>query len=231
MLVFGPLKSGKSTLMNALAGAYVSEVTSLPAYPCLVFVAAGPRREYVVTRHDGERATWTDVREFARHVDAAHAELAAALRAAEEQGVAFEPQQHFPRAIRRIDVHVPDSELASTGAVLVDTPGLYTRMRFGYDRMTREFRDAAACAVYVVRTDTLFLEQAFAEFHRLLDLFSRVFLVINVDSRKRDVSPDGKLVPSLEQSHPERVVEAIFKHYESRPFGPLPNERELMLNL
>ena len=30
---------------------------------------------------------------------------------------------------------------------------------------------------------------------------------------------------------PERVVEAIFKHYEARPFGPLPNERELMLNL
>ena len=30
---------------------------------------------------------------------------------------------------------------------------------------------------------------------------------------------------------PERVVEAIFKHYEARPFGPLPNERELLLNL
>lgn len=30
---------------------------------------------------------------------------------------------------------------------------------------------------------------------------------------------------------PELVVEAIFKHYEARPFGPLPNERELMLNL
>lgn len=30
---------------------------------------------------------------------------------------------------------------------------------------------------------------------------------------------------------PEKVVEAIFKHYESRPFGPLPNERELLLNL
>ena len=30
---------------------------------------------------------------------------------------------------------------------------------------------------------------------------------------------------------PEQVVEAIFKHYESRPFGPLPNEHELMLNL
>ncbi len=30
---------------------------------------------------------------------------------------------------------------------------------------------------------------------------------------------------------PAQVVEAIFKHYEARPFSPLPNERELMLNL
>ena len=30
---------------------------------------------------------------------------------------------------------------------------------------------------------------------------------------------------------PARVVEAIFKHYEARPFAPLPNEREMMLNL
>ena len=30
---------------------------------------------------------------------------------------------------------------------------------------------------------------------------------------------------------PEDVVAAIFKHYESRPFAPLPSEREMMLNL
>ena len=30
---------------------------------------------------------------------------------------------------------------------------------------------------------------------------------------------------------PEDVVEAIFKHYESRGFGPLPCEREMLLNL
>ena len=30
---------------------------------------------------------------------------------------------------------------------------------------------------------------------------------------------------------PQAVVEAIFKHYEARPFGPLPSEREMMLNL
>jgi hypothetical protein len=30
---------------------------------------------------------------------------------------------------------------------------------------------------------------------------------------------------------PEEVVEAIFKHYEARGFLPLPEEREMMLNL
>ncbi len=30
---------------------------------------------------------------------------------------------------------------------------------------------------------------------------------------------------------PKQIVEAIFKHYEARPFGPLPNEHEMMLNL
>ena len=40
---------------------------------------------------------------------------------------------------------------------------------------------------------------------------------------------DINLIQLIDQ--PEQVVEAIFKHYESRPFGPLPNEREMMLNL
>ena len=40
---------------------------------------------------------------------------------------------------------------------------------------------------------------------------------------------DIKLIQLIDE--PEQVVEAIFKHYEARPFGPLPNERELMLNL
>ena len=30
---------------------------------------------------------------------------------------------------------------------------------------------------------------------------------------------------------PAKVVEAIFKHYEGRPFGPLPSEHEMLLNL
>ena len=40
---------------------------------------------------------------------------------------------------------------------------------------------------------------------------------------------DIELIQLIDE--PEQVVEAIFKHYEARPFGPLPSERELMLNL
>jgi predicted Rossmann-fold nucleotide-binding protein len=30
---------------------------------------------------------------------------------------------------------------------------------------------------------------------------------------------------------PQAVVDAIFKHYETRGFAPLPHEREMLLNL
>ena len=63
VLIFGPLKSGKSTLMNAIAAAYVSEVSSLPAYPCLVFVRAGEERSYTATSYDGAQRTFAAGRE------------------------------------------------------------------------------------------------------------------------------------------------------------------------
>jgi len=47
---------------------------------------------------------------------------------------------------------------------------------------------------------------------------------------ERMVDPeDIQLIQLIDE--PGQVVEAIFKHYEARPFAPLPNERELMLNL
>jgi hypothetical protein len=229
VLIFGPLKSGKSTLMNAIAGTWVSEVSSLPAYPCLVFVRGGGAHEYVATRYDGKVQTFSDAPALQRHIEQAHGALAAAIRDAEQRGTPFDPQEHFPQAIRRVDVVVPSQELATTGAVLVDTPGLYTRMRFGYDRMTRDFRDAAACAIFVVKSDTLFLEQVFAEFQQLLDLFSRIFLVVNVDAQKRDVTPDGRLVPSLEQSRPEAVLTAFEELAMPQPLQQAANDGRLRL--
>jgi len=209
LLIFGPLKSGKSTLMNAISGAYVSEVTSLPGYPCLVFVQDSNSPRYSVTRYNGRETIFASGLELKGVVEDAHTVLAEQIRAREECGESFEPGTDFPEAIRRVDIKVPVPALGESAMILVDTPGLYSRMNFGYDVLTREFRDGAACAVFVVKTDNLFLEQVFAEFNQLLGIFSRIFIVVNVDTGKRDLAPDGSLRPSAESENPARVLEAF----------------------
>jgi GTPase SAR1 family protein len=209
VLIFGPLKSGKSTLMNAICTKYVSEVTSLPAYPCLVQVAHADQTRYQVTHYNSDVETYSDQALLHEALEASHRELVATIRRVEAGGEEFEPHRHAPFAIARIEIRAPAGDLAHSGAVLVDTPGLYTRMKFGYDRMTRDFRDAAACAIFVVKTDNLFLDQVFDEFEELLELFSRIFLIVNLDASKRDLQPDGSLRPSIEHEDPQAVVRAF----------------------
>lgn len=209
LVIFGPLKSGKSTLMNAISGAYVSEVTSLPAYPCLVYVHEGETTGFTTTAFNGDCKEYPNHEALHDSLEAAHQALAERLRAADATGTPFNPAQDFTDAIRRIDFTMPAPYLRESGTILVDTPGLYTRMKYNYGQLTRDFRDTAACAVFVVKTDNLFFEQVFEEFADLLDIFSRVFLVVNIDSSKQDLGADGKLRPSLEQRDPKRIVEAF----------------------
>ena len=107
VLVFGPLKSGKSTLMNALAATYVSEVTALPAYPCMVYVSHAPTSSFEITRYDGTSEVLRDSAALQELVDTAHVDLARELAEADERGETFDPAVHFPRALRQIDVHLP----------------------------------------------------------------------------------------------------------------------------
>ncbi|RMH04901.1 MAG: hypothetical protein D6702_01965 [Planctomycetota bacterium] len=229
LLIFGPLKSGKSTLMNALSAEYVSEVTALPAYPCLVNIRHAAEQEFSLTRYDGSVESVPSLERMREELHRAHAELAERLRQAERAGEDFDPAVHAPRAVRRVELRLPAAELERSGTVLVDTPGLYTRMKFGYDQMTRDFRDSAACAVFVVRTDNLFLEQVFAEFNDLLELFSRIFLVVNLDTSKQDLRPDGSLAPSLEQEDPQRILDAFESLAMSAPLKAALEEGRLRI--
>ncbi len=209
VLLFGPLKSGKSTLMNAISASYVSEVTSLPAYPCMVNLKYGPEPKYSVIRYSGKKETLASPEDLKTLLEQSHRTLSERVRAIEDFGETFDPDVHLPSAIRRVQVELPAENLRESGTVLVDTPGLYSKMKFGYDAMSREFRDSAASAVFVVKTDNLFLEQVFDDFNDLLDQFSRVFVVVNIDAGKRDLSPDGTLSQSLESSDPGAIVKAF----------------------
>ena len=57
-----------------------------------------------------------------------------------------------------------------------------------------------------------------------------------VDWFKETLVGEGMIAPEdldLIQliDEPDEVVEAIFRHYETRGFAPLPGEREMLLNL
>jgi hypothetical protein len=195
--------------MNAISGSYVSEVSSLPAYPCLVYVHEGEERRFATTDFNGEETLYTSPRTLNESVQTAHEELARKIRESDQAGEPFNPAEEYKEAIRRIDFTLPAPYLRESGTILVDTPGLYAKMKYNYGQLTRDFRDTAACAVFVVKTDNLFFERVFEEFADLLDVFSRVFLVVNIDSRKQDLGPDGELVPSLEQENPEKVIKAF----------------------
>ncbi len=209
VLLFGPLKSGKSTLINAISGGYVSEVSSLPAYPCMVYLRYGPEPAYSVIRYSGKREKLTSPEQLHELLTHGHRTLSDRIRAMDELGEEFDPEAHLPSAIRRVFVELPMEQLRESATVLVDTPGLYSKMKFGYDYMTQEFRDSAACALFVVKADNLFLEQVFSDFNDLLDQFSRVFVVVNIDTGKSDLQPDGTLAPSLESRDPGEVVKAF----------------------
>ncbi|MBT8146521.1 MAG: GTPase domain-containing protein [Gammaproteobacteria bacterium] len=209
LLILGPLKSGKSTLMNAISGTYVSEVSSLPAYPALVYVKNGEQPRYQATDYKGETREFVDGKQLCSQIQIEHQRLADALLEVERKEQDFEPTVHYPEAIKRVNVELPAEALASSGTVLIDTPGLYSRMKFGYEQVTREFRNTAACAIFVVKGDNLFFEKVFEEFEDLLKSFNRIFLVANIDKSKQDLQADGSLSTSLESAEPEQVIEAF----------------------
>src|SRR5690554_3334747 len=74
LLIFGPLKSGKSTLMNAISGSYVSEVSSLPAYPALVYVRHGDERTFSATTYAGDKIEFDSSQAMSDRVSRGHEE-------------------------------------------------------------------------------------------------------------------------------------------------------------
>ena len=210
LLIFGPLKSGKSTLMNAISGALCERGHLAPRLPVPRLRAA--RGEEAHFRHALQWAR-IGLRQWRRAQAAciadSHIALAQQIREAEQRQVPFDPTADFPEAIRRIDVKLPVPSLAESSTVLVDTPGLYSRMNFGYDMLTREFRNSAACAVFVVKTDNLFPRAGL----RGVQPVARSLQphLPRHQCRLQQARPPGgwQLRPSAESRDPEQIVEAF----------------------
>jgi len=210
VLVHGLQKAGKSTLIDALAGAWVAPVSALPGLPCSVGVAHAALWSARVTRLDGRQEAFPEPTGLETFLQRARDELLEALRAAREAGRELDPVRDLPRGVRRVDLQRPDEALAGSGVVLVEVPAPRDGVRFD-DGDPGRGGDVVA-AVFVARADHPEPAGLRRELGRLLERHPHVTLVLNLDPSRRDLAPDGALVPCAPCADPAAAVEAFERH-------------------
>ncbi len=219
VFVFGPAKAGKSTLLDALAGACVSEVSILPSYPCVARVRHGAGESTRLLRFDGSSEDLADPAALALVLQRAHHELAARVRATLAAGEAFDPARQLQHAVRRVE-REHAAELLARGALeLVECPPIHAPLFPSYAEMTLGEPDHARAGILVVRANQLCDDAVFDGIEELLAAFERLILVINLDERARELSRAGELAASPEREDPTRLIAAFEELSTSEPLA------------
>lgn len=209
VFVFGPPKSGKSTLLDALAGARVGETSILPGYPCVLRAGHGRVESAALQHFDGTFEIVSDPGVLRLVLQRAHAELIASVRAARACGEAFDPARHLLSAVRRVECAQPAEPLAQAALELVECPPVHAPLFPSYAEMLIGEPEQARAAVFVVRAAQLADASAFDGIEELLAAFERLVLVLNLDGRGRELSRSGELIASAEREDPARLVAAF----------------------
>jgi hypothetical protein len=209
VLIFGPAKAGKSTLIEALAAASTASVSSLPSYPCLTRYAHGLAEGARLHAFDGSATSVVDPAGLALALRRAHLELAARARAVRAAGEVFDPPRHLPRALRRLERTLLAPALAQAALELIEFPSVHGPLFAGYEEMGLGEPERAAAAVFVVRAAQLADDTVFDGVEELLQRFQPLFLVLNVDARAKELGSEGELVASQEVRDPARLVAAL----------------------
>jgi hypothetical protein len=209
IFVFGPAKAGKSTLLDALAGARVGEVSILPTYPCLERTRHGTDESARLLRFGGGAETLSEPSALALVLKRAHGELAVRAREVRAAGEAFDPARHLLTAVRRVERIQPAPPLAHGALELVECPPIHGPLFPSYSEMLIGEPDHARAGVFVLRAAQLADDAVFDGIEELLASFERLVLVVNLDERARELSRAGELAPSAEREDPGRLVAAF----------------------
>lgn len=152
-------------------------------------------------------------------------------------------------------------EAANKGAFYGKSPAVGLNIQLPHEQRSNHYQDISQTFRHFFARKYMFVRFASAYvvmpggFGTLDELLEALTLIQTGKSRKipiilvcsafwkglvdwfRDRLVEEKMIDAADMDliqiidEPEAVVEAIFKHYEARPFSPLPNEREMMLNL
>ena len=206
ILLLGPLKSGKSSLMNVVAESpYVSQINQLPAYPCVVEVRDIDRdgsgsSEGSVFYKNGLPETAISLKEGRDRLD--HL-LRDYIRGGEAANVEYD------RVVQQIDLHLAQDDL---NLVLIDSPGVMFAKE-GYSEATRGELEEADVAVFVIRPEQLFFQSIkeylndFAEQART----RRVFILVNVTTQAK-TQRDGRFVDCDQTELKEELLQYFYHH-------------------
>ncbi len=206
-LVLGPPKAGKSALIDALVAARVADVSGLVSYPCTVSYAHADEWTGKIVSNDGSTTTFPDAATLREFVERSHVELFERVHATESEGRAFDGERHAPDAVRRIELGLPVEGLEGSGTRFVELPGASGRLPHDIEELTRGFADARAAAILVLRTDAPPPAGTFEQLELLLARFETLYVVLNVDTRRLELTREGELVPEPAALDPLRAAE------------------------
>ena len=200
VMVSGPLKAGKSTLLNVLAGnPHISQISQLPAYPCFVEV------------HDLERNSDGTPREepgslFYRRGGELDRELS------QQEGIAFldelldqfieaggQGRIEYERVVQKTALPRQEGE---AGLVLIDSPGLFFSHRVDQilfpsvpetasealeeSKSARDLYLESDVVLFVIRPEQLFF-QSVADYLRAFvqQTKMRIFILVNASTHSK----------------------------------------------
>lgn len=217
VFVFGPAKSGKSTLLAALAGAYGPEVSLRPGYPCVQRMAHGDEPGAVMVHFDGTTGRVWEPASLRLVLRRAQDDLAQAARRARERKEPFDGPRQARNAVRRIDRRVNADLLERTASELYECPAIRGPLFPDYPSMLVGENEGACAALFVVRPEQLWDAASFEGVETLLEVFEHLTVVVNLDRRGQDLTATGERMAGPEREEPVRLVDAFQMLIPSAP--------------
>ncbi|MFT7542839.1 MAG: hypothetical protein ACI9K5_003821, partial [Gammaproteobacteria bacterium] len=209
LLVAGPPKSGKSTLMVALARNYVTKVSDQPTLPAPVRVTHAPAWSVVLVRNDGTQELFKEPARARIEIQTAHRSWADGVRRAELARQEFDPRGTLPRGVRLVELQAPARALAESRLALVEVPHIPLELSLAREHVLGPLNNEVAATVLVLRTEDLARPEMLRAYEPLLRESESVHLVLNMDRDRADLGADGKRVCTMDTENPVGVVESF----------------------
>jgi hypothetical protein len=216
ILIFGPLKSGKSTLMNVLARNFrVSQVDPRPAFPCVIEVrgAADGNETSEFFKKDGESPY------LKCSIDESRTKLDALL----QEYISGFPSERPVKIVQHINFNegFRNGGILDDGIsmVLVDSPGLLFDDK-EYTEETDRQRGEADVAVLLLRPEQLFFREINEIIRKALDggsggrgnAYQRIFVIVNASEKATQINSDGKFEDYNQIEKKKEILDYFTRH-------------------